>query len=64
MDGGWFWFGSEDAVGLEQPDNDVFEQRLDVPPPPPELAEAQLPLEADQADAVEQIDEVEVDDEV
>jgi hypothetical protein len=49
---------------LEQPDNDVFEQRLDVSPPGPELAEAQLPLEADQADAVEQIDEVEVDDEV
>jgi hypothetical protein len=48
----------EDPVGLEQPENDVFEQRLDVEPAPIDPAQMSLPLEADPADALEQLEEV------
>jgi hypothetical protein len=53
----------QDPVGLEQPVEDVVEQRAEVPPEPPEPAGAELPLEADAADAAEQLVEAGVDDE-
>ncbi|HEV7974708.1 hypothetical protein [Amycolatopsis sp.] len=48
----------EDPVGLEQPADDVFEQRLEVEPAPIDPAQLALPLEANAVDAVEQREEV------
>jgi hypothetical protein len=54
---------SQHPVDLEQPVDDVIEQRAEVPPPPLELGGVELPLEADPADAAEQIIEVDTDEE-
>jgi hypothetical protein len=48
----------EDPVGLEQPANDVFDQRLDQEPAPIDPDQMALPLEADPVDAVAQREEV------
>jgi hypothetical protein len=48
----------EDPPGLEQPPDDVLEQRQEVPPPALDPAGVELPLEADPADVVEQLDAV------
>jgi hypothetical protein len=48
----------EDPVGLEQPADDVAEQRRDVEPPPIDPDQMALPLDADPVDAVEQREEV------
>jgi hypothetical protein len=52
----------EDPVALEQPADDVFEQRREVSPEAPEVTEAELPLEADPADAADQLAEAGLDE--
>jgi hypothetical protein len=44
---------SQEPFGLEQPLEDVLEQRQEVPPPP-DPADVEPPLEADPADVMEQ----------
>jgi hypothetical protein len=45
----------EDPPGLEQPPDDVLEQREEVPPAAPHPAGVEVPLEANPADVAEQL---------
>jgi hypothetical protein len=58
MDGSLPPVSREDPPGLEQPPDDVLEQREEVPRPAPDPVAVELPLEADPADVAEQWDAV------